>query len=99
VAIVTVFPDDGTEPANVTTPSSGAATRDPGSPATSIPRCCPLEYGCAGSNANGCRTAPAVGHVHALADGARRRTASVAASRSRRIGTTLSFAWNGVRSP
>src|SRR5581483_11853047 len=58
VVIVTVSPDPGTNPANVTTPAAGARTVSPGSAATSIPRCCPPAYGFAGSNENGCTTAP-----------------------------------------
>ena len=45
VSSVSVLPEDGTLPANVTVPPAGAATGPPGSPATSTPRCCPPAYG------------------------------------------------------
>jgi hypothetical protein len=39
VVIVTLRPEPGTVPANVIAPAAGAETDDPGSPATSMPRC------------------------------------------------------------
>jgi hypothetical protein len=41
VSIVTLFPEEGTEPAKVTVPEAGATTGEPASPATSMPRCWP----------------------------------------------------------
>jgi hypothetical protein len=89
VSIVTLFPEDGTEPANVTVPAAGASTVEPGSPPTSRPRCCPPAYGWFGSKTKGWRTAPPDGHVQAPATGASRSAASTAATRARRIDTTF----------
>jgi hypothetical protein len=77
--IVTLFPDDGTVPAKVTVPVAGASTVAPGSPPIAIPRCCPAAYGCAGSKRNGCRTAPAAGHVQASPAGATKSATRTAA--------------------
>ncbi|HZQ15444.1 MAG TPA: hypothetical protein VFA82_01600 [Gaiellaceae bacterium] len=38
---VTLRPEPGTVPANVTRPAAGASTSAPRSPATSMPRCSP----------------------------------------------------------
>jgi hypothetical protein len=80
VAIVTLFPDDGTVPAKVMVPVAGASTVAPGSPPTSIPRCWPAAYGCAGSKRKGCRTAPVAGHVQAWPTGTNTSAARTAAS-------------------
>ena len=39
VESVTLFPDVGTVPANVTVPATGATTELPGAPPMSMPRC------------------------------------------------------------
>ena len=78
-----------TEPANVDRPAAGASTVEPAAPPTSMPRCCPAAYGCAGSKRNGCRTAPVQASVHALAAGASRSAASDAGRSARRIGHHL----------
>jgi len=67
VSIVTLRPEDGTDPAKETIPAAGASTGSPSAPATSTPRCCPAAYGCDRSNENGWTTAPRVGHVQAEA--------------------------------
>ena len=68
VSIVTLLPEAGTVPAKVTVPETGASTADPSLPPTSMPRCCPAAYGCAGSKTNGWSTGPSAGHVQAFAD-------------------------------
>jgi hypothetical protein len=88
VSIVTLFPEDGTEPANVTVPEAGASTVEPAVAPTSMPRCCAAAYGCAGSKRKGCRTEPVAGQVHALAAGASKSAASTAGRSARRIDIT-----------
>src|SRR5579871_996944 len=78
VVIVTTEPEPGTVPANVTVPAAGARTVSPAPAPTSMPRCSPAAYGCAGSKTNGCRTAPPTGHVHACATGAATSATTVA---------------------
>src|SRR5438105_12626181 len=67
--MVTVIPFVGTVPAKLTTPDAGASTGRSASAPIAMPRCCPAEYGCAGSNENVWSTGPLTGHVHALAHG------------------------------
>jgi hypothetical protein len=88
VVIVTDLPELGTVPANVTVPPAGAGTGAPSVPATSMPRCCPPEYGCAGSKSNCWRTSPVAGHVQACAKGAATSAARAARKSKTRIGIT-----------
>jgi hypothetical protein len=53
VVIVTLLPEPGTEPANVTVPPAGATIVAPSLAPMSRPRCWPAAYGCAGSKENG----------------------------------------------
>jgi hypothetical protein len=67
VSTVTDFPLPGTVPTKLITPSAGARTDSAAAPPISMPRCCPAEYGCTGSNENGCSTGPSTGQVQASA--------------------------------
>src|SRR5262249_27423708 len=87
VRIVTDFPLPGTVPAKVTAPAAGASIVSPVAPPTSMPRCWPAPYGCAGSKENGRRTGPLAGHVQAEA-GAANESAARSTSRNRRMETT-----------
>jgi hypothetical protein len=89
VVIVTLSPELGTVPANVTVPAAGATTGSPWPAPMSTPRCSPAEYGCAGSKTNGCRTGPLTGHVQARAAGTTKSPRRTASRRTRRIDTTL----------
>jgi hypothetical protein len=93
VVIVSDRPDDGTLPANVTLPEAGASTALPVAAATSMPRCCPGPYGCAGSKTKCWSTGPLAGHVQAPATGTQTSAATIAPRRTRRIGTTLLSVW------
>src|SRR5216683_30006 len=86
VVIVRLLPEVGTVPANVTVPAAGATTTTPAAAPTSMPRCWPGAYGCAGSRTNGWTTGPLTGQVQAPAAGARTSAPATAASRARRIG-------------
>src|SRR6266576_4683737 len=74
--MVTVIPFVGTVPAKLTTPDAGASTGTSASAPIAMPRCCPAEYGCAGSNENVWSTGPLTGHVHAPAHGTKIRNPS-----------------------
>jgi hypothetical protein len=69
--MVTLMPEVGTVPANVTVPAAGATTGASAAAPMSIPRCCPAAYGCAGSKTNGWSTGPSAGQVQAPATGAK----------------------------
>src|SRR5436305_14442860 len=79
--MVTVIPFVGTVPAKLTTPDAGANTGVSASAPIAMPRCCPAEYGCAGSNENVWSTGPLTGHVHALAQGTEIMNTSTTAPR------------------
>ncbi|HEU5373425.1 MAG TPA: hypothetical protein VFU51_13640, partial [Gaiellaceae bacterium] len=88
VVIVSVRPEPGTVPLNVTVPVAGARTTPPAFAPMSIPRCSPAAYGCARSKLNGWRTGPSTGHVQARATGATNSAAKAATSSTRRIDIT-----------
>jgi hypothetical protein len=68
VAMVTVAPYVGSDPANVTSPDVGALVEDASPSATSIPRCWPPAY-LSVPTENPRSTAPSAGHVQAQAAG------------------------------
>ena len=86
VAIVTVLPLDGTDPAKDTEPETGAATGLPACAPMSIPRCCPAPYGWPRSNAKNVSTGPSTGQLQPSAgDGAARTAAMRVTGSSNRI--------------
>jgi hypothetical protein len=82
--MVSDLPLDGTVPAKLTVPETGAATAAPVAAPMSMPRCSPASYGRARSNENGASTGPRTGQVQAPAQGAQARNAT-STSPTRRI--------------
>ena len=88
VWIVTVLPPVGTTPAKETVPLAGASTGVPLGAPMSMPRCCPAAYGSL-PNANGRKTGPWTGQLHARPDAGDTTAASNAHATSRRRSPVL----------